>query len=160
MDQPHEKLNLAQAGEYLSFRAGTEEYGIDILTVQEIRGYETVTRIANAPEFIMGVLNLRGAIVPIVDLRIALNVEATCDARTAVIVLDLGKRTVGMVVDSVSDVVILLAEQTLPPPELGRTHAVPYVTGIGTLPERTLILIDIGAMLASIGLDFCEPVAA
>lgn len=108
---------------------------MDTLAVQEIRGYETVTRIANAPEFIMGVANLRGAIVPIIDLPIALNAEATCDALTAVIVLNLGKRIVGIAVDSVSDVVTLLAQQILRAPELGTAHAMPYMTGTARLPN-------------------------
>src|SRR6185369_15198571 len=96
------------AREFLAFRLGGEEYGMDILKVQEIRGYDSVTRIANAPEFIKGVINLRGTIVPIVDMRIKFNVgKATYDQFTVVIVLNVGNRVVGMVVDSVSDVIAL-----------------------------------------------------
>lgn len=160
MDLLHKQLNSAQAGEYLSFRVGLEEYGIAILAVQEIRGYETVTRIVNTSEFITGVVNLRGAIVPIVDVRIAFNTEATYDPLTAIIVVNLDKLIVGMVVDSVSDVVTLLPQQILPTPELGTAYAVPYMIGIGALAERNLILIDTATLLAGMGLNFCEPVAA
>ncbi len=96
------------AREYLTFRLGKEEYGIDILKVQEIRSYDAVTAIANAPEFIKGVVNLRGTIVPIVDLRIKFNVgDAHYDAFTVVIILNIARRVVGVVVDSVSDVLTL-----------------------------------------------------
>src|ERR1700756_4418931 len=85
--------------EYLAFTLGSEEYGIDILKVQEIRGYEAVTRIANAPEFIKGVINLRGIIIPVVDMRIKFNLgSATYDQFTVVIILNIGGRVVGMVV--------------------------------------------------------------
>lgn len=152
---------FARPIEYLSLRLGQEEYGIDILTVQEIRGYEAVTRIANAPDSIRGVINLRGMIVPIIDLRIAMNAaKATYDALIAVIVLNLGKRTFGVVVDGVSDVVTMLPEQVRPAPELGAGNCAAYITGIGTLPERTIILVDIVAMLASVGFDFSEAIAA
>ena len=104
--------------EYLTFTLGKEEYGIDILKVQEIRGYEAVTRIANAPEFIKGVVNLRGIIVPILDMRIKFNLgEAKYDRFTVVIILNVAGRVVGMVVDSVSDVIQLTAEQIRPAPD-------------------------------------------
>ncbi|MEQ6600667.1 chemotaxis protein CheW, partial [Pseudomonas aeruginosa] len=94
------------AQEYLTFTLGREEYAIDILRVQEIRGYDQVTAIANAPPFIKGVINLRGAIVPIVDLRIKFHLaEVTYDPFTVVIILNIGRRIVGVVVDSVSDVI-------------------------------------------------------
>lgn len=161
MDQENTESRFIQPIECLSLRLGSEEYGIDILKVQEIRGYETVTHIANAPLSIRGVINLRGVIVPIIDLRIALNVsDAIYDGMTAVIVLNLGKHTVGVVVDGVSDVVTLLPEQVRPAPELGAGHAADYITGIGMLAERTLILVDIAAMLANVGLDFLQPIAA
>ena len=89
--------------EFLAFKLGAEEYGIDILKVQEIRGYEAVTRIANAPEFLKGVVNLRGIIVPIVDMRIRFNLgEPGYDQFTVVIILNIAGRVVGMVVDSVT----------------------------------------------------------
>ena len=146
----------------LAFKLGQEEYGIDILTVQEIRGYEPVTRIANAPDFIKGVVNLRGVIVPIVDMRIKFNLsDPTYDSTTVVIVLDLGKKIVGMVVDSVSDVTNLTAEQILPAPDTGSALSADYLTGLGTLDERMLILVDIvGLMSSSELLGFEERLAA
>lgn len=132
------------ASEVLAFKLGQEEYGIAILTVQEIRGYEAVTRIANAPDFIKGVVNLRGVIVPIVDMRIKFNLaNPTYDATTVVIVLNLGKTTVGMVVDSVSDVVNLDPEQIRPTPDLGSAVGADNLLGLATLGERLLILVDI-----------------
>ncbi|WP_151639356.1 chemotaxis protein CheW [Noviherbaspirillum aerium] len=161
MNEPNTGPDPSGPTKYLALRLGQEEYGVDILKVQEIRGCESVTRIPNAPESFRGVINLRGVIVPIIDLRIALNAdEATYDALTAVVVLNLGLRTFGVVVDGVSDVVTLLPEQVRPAPELGHGHAADYITGIGTLAERTLIIVDVAAMLASAGLDFPQPIAA
>ena len=132
------------AREYLTFRLGKEEYGIDILKVQEIRSYDAVTAIANAPEFIKGVVNLRGTIVPIVDLRIKFNVgDAHYDAFTVVIILNIARRVVGVVVDSVSDVLTLQGGQIKPAPEFATTLNTQYILGLGTVDERMLILVDI-----------------
>ena len=148
--------------EVLAFRLGQEAYGIDILSVQEIRGYEPVTHIANAPDFIKGVVNLRGVIVPIVDMRIKFNlVNPSYDSTTVVIVLNLGKRTVGMVVDSVSDVTNLNAEQIRPAPEMGGGLSADYLTGLGTIDERMLILVDIVRLMSSVEfLGYTEKTAA
>lgn len=115
--------------EFLVFTLGDEEYGIDILKVQEIRGYDQVTRIANTPAVIKGVTNLRGVIVPIVDLRIKFNqVDVDYNDNTVVIVLNLGQRVVGIVVDGVSDVLSLTAEQIRPAPEFAVTLSTEYLT--------------------------------
>lgn len=136
--------------EFLAFTLGNEEYGIDILKVQEIRGYEAVTRIANAPDFLKGVINLRGIIVPIVDMRIKFNLgEPTYDQLTVVIILNIGVRVVGMVVDSVSDVMTLLPEQVRPAPEMNTTFNSDFLIGLGTLEERMLILVDIEKLMSS-----------
>ena len=136
--------------EVLSFRLGGEEYAISILKVQEIRGYDSVTRIANAPEYLKGVVNLRGIIVPIVDMRIKFNVgNPTYDAFTVVIVLNINGHTIGMVVDSVSDVVTLTPDQIKPAPELGASVAAEYLQGLGTLGERMLILLDIDRLMTA-----------
>lgn len=136
--------------EFLSFTLGQQEYGIDILKVQEIRGYEAVTRIANAPEFIKGVVNLRGIIVPILDLRIKFNLGTpTYDELTVVIILNIAGRVVGIVVDGVSDVTILTDDQIKPPPEMGTAFNTDYLVGLGTLAERMLILIDIDKLMSS-----------
>lgn len=146
----------------MAFKLGQEEYGIDILAVQEIRGYEPVTHIANAPDFIKGVVNLRGVIVPIVDMRIKFNLSSpTYDSSTVVIVLNLGKKTVGMVVDSVSDVTNLTAEQIRPAPDMGSALSADYLTGLGTIGERMLILVDILALMSSTELfGFNDRIAA
>ncbi|NEX60840.1 chemotaxis protein CheW [Noviherbaspirillum galbum] len=136
--------------EYLAFTLGREEYGIQILKVQELRGYETVTRIANAPDFIKGVVNLRGIIVPIVDMRIRFRLgEPTYDQFTVVIILNINGRVVGMVVDSVSDVITLSSDQIKPAPEMGTALNTDYLIGLGTLDERMLILVDIDMLMSS-----------
>ncbi|MDX6915431.1 MULTISPECIES: chemotaxis protein CheW [Pectobacterium] len=136
--------------EFLIFTLGDEEYGVDILKVQEIRGYDQVTRIANTPSFIKGVTNLRGVIVPIVDLRIKFaKQDVEYDDNTVVIVLNLGQRVVGIVVDGVSDVLSLTADQIRPAPEFAVTLSTEYLTGLGSLGERMLILVDIEKLLSS-----------
>jgi purine-binding chemotaxis protein CheW len=137
------------ANEYLTFTLGREEYGIEILKVQEIRGYEAVTKIANAPEFIKGVVNLRGTIVPIVDMRIKFNLgSAEYNQFTVVIILNVAGRVVGMVVDSVSDVIQLAGEQIRPAPDFSSTFDTKYITGLGTIDERMLILVDIEKLMS------------
>lgn len=155
------KTGTEAGNEFLAFTLGKEEYGIDILKVQEIRGYETVTRIANAPEFVKGVVNLRGIIVPIVDMRIKFNLgEPTYDQFTVVIILNIGGRVVGMVVDSVSDVITLSAEQVKPAPEMGTALNTDYLIGLGTLDERMLILVDIDKLMSSSEMGLIEKIAA
>ncbi|MDF2784269.1 MAG: chemotaxis protein CheW [Pantoea eucrina] len=136
--------------EFLVFTLGDEEYGIDILKVQEIRGYDQVTRIANTPEFIKGVTNLRGVIVPIIDLRVKFSQpDVEYNDNTVVIVLNLEHRVVGIVVDGVSDVLSLMHEQIRPAPEFAVTMSTEYLTGLGALGERMLILVDIEKLLSS-----------
>ena len=138
----------APAGEFVTFRLGAEEYGIDILKVQEIRGYERPTRIAGVPEFIKGVVNLRGIIVPIIDLRIRLALAAAeYNEFTVVIILNVAARVIGIVVDSVSDVTTLGAEQIKPAPEMGAVLDTEYLIGLGTLDERMLILVDLEKLM-------------
>ena len=137
--------------EYLTFRLGAEEYGIDILKVQEIRGYEPPTRIANSPEFIKGVVNLRGTIVPIVDMRLKFNcAQAEYNSFTVVIILNLGHRIVGIVVDSVSDVMELAPEQVRAAPEIDASIDNSAVVGLGSVGERMLILLDIEKLMSSV----------
>ena len=149
------------ADEFLAFTLGGEEYGINILRVQEIRGYEPVTRIANAPDFIKGVVNLRGTIVPIVDMRIKLGLGSpTYDPLTVVIILNIAGRVVGMVVDSVSDVTTLSAEQLKPAPEINTSFDNDFLIGLGTLGDRMLILVDIDKMMSSTEMGLFDPSAA
>ena len=143
--------------EFLAFTLGQEEYGIDILKVQEIRGYDSVTRIANSPEFIKGVLNLRGTIVPIVDMRIKFQLGTPVyDQFTVVIILNIAGRVVGMVVDSVSDVTTLSPEQIRPAPEMSTVFNSNYLIGLGTVDERMLILVDIDKLMSSSEMGLIE----
>ena len=136
--------------EVLSFRLGAEEYGISILTVQEIRGYEAVTRIASAPAWLKGVINLRGQIVPIVDMRLRFKLgSAHDDGFTVVIILNIGQQVIGMVVDSVSDVITLTREQVRPAPGLGGSIDAECLHGLGTVGERMLILLDIERLMTA-----------
>ena len=148
--------------EFLVFTLGDEEYGIDILKVQEIRGYDadTVTRIANVPPFIKGVTNLRGIIVPIVDLRIKFNLGSVEYNEQTVVILNLDRRVVGIVVDGVSDVLMLNAGQIRPAPEFGATLSTEYLTGLGTVDERMLILVDIEKMMTSDEMALVEKAAS
>jgi purine-binding chemotaxis protein CheW len=138
--------------EYLTFRLDQEEYGIDILKVQEIRGYEKPTRIANAPEFIKGVVNLRGTIVPIIDMRLKFNcAKAEYNTFTVVIILNLRHRIVGIVVDSVSDVMELAPENIKAAPDIESAIDSSAVLGLGSVGERMLILLDIEKLMS--GMD-------
>jgi purine-binding chemotaxis protein CheW len=143
--------------ELLTFTLGSEEYGIDILKVQEIRGYDTVTTIANAPEFIKGVINLRGIIVPIVDMRIKFKLgSVTYNETTVVIILNIANRVVGMVVDGVSDVTTLKNEEIKPAPEFGSSLDTQYLLGLGTVGERMIILVDIERLMSSSDMELIE----
>lgn len=147
--------------EALAFRLGQEEYGVDILKVQEIREHDAVTRIANAPAFVKGVVNLRGNIVPILDLRLRFRLAAPADTATGVvIVLNIANRVIGMVVDSVSDVVSLSADEIRPAPRMGSALDTDFLLGIGTIDERMLILLDIERLLSSDELGLIERLAA
>lgn len=160
------QMNLSDTGEgagseFLAFTLGQEEYGIDILRVQEIRGYEPVTRIANAPSFVKGVVNLRGTIIPVVDMRIKLNLGTpTYDQFTVVIILNIAGRIVGMVVDSVSDVTTLTPDQLRPAPEVGTTLDPEFLIGLGSIAERMLILVDIDKLMTSSDMGLMEKYAA
>ena len=151
----------ATGGEFLSFTLGEEEYGMDILKVQEIRGYDAVTVIANTPPFIKGVINLRGIIVPIVDLRIKFNLgKIDYNQFTVVIILSLTTRVVGIVVDSVSDVLTLTPEQIKAAPALSAGLDTHYIMGLGTVDERMLILVDIEKLMSSNEVSLVDEVLA
>lgn len=143
--------------EFLAFKLGAEEYGIDILRVQEIRSYEEPTRFANAPAFIKGVVNLRGVIVPIVDMRLKFNLEqASYDSFTVVIVLTIGRRVIGMVVDAVSDVITLTPEQLRPVPEFNSAIQSDHLLAIGAIEDRMLILVDIEKLMSGAEMGLVE----
>ncbi len=139
----------ANVAEYLTFRLGEEEYGIDILRVQEIRSYEQPTRMAHAPEFIKGVIDLRGVIVPIVDLRLKLGCEQVeYTDFTVVIILNVGGTVLGAVVDAVADVVALPAQAIKAAPQFQGQVDASFVRGIATVGERMLIVLDIESLLS------------
>jgi len=143
--------------EFLSFRLGQEEYGVDILKVQEIRGYDTVTRIPETPIFIKGVINLRGTIVPVIDMRLKFNLgSAEYNDFTVMIILNIGQRVIGMVVDSVSDVIQLKDEQIREVPEFGGVINTRFVMGIGTFDDRMLILVDIEKLMSGSELSMLD----
>ena len=152
---------LAAPREVLTLRLGAEEYGIDILRVQEIRSYEAPTRMAGAPPHVLGVTNLRGVIVPIVDLRCRFGLDAAYNTDTVTVVLGVGVCTVGAVVDAVSDVVALTAEQIKPAPAFSGAVESGHITGIATLGEgeraRMLILLDIDQLMACESIGLLEP---
>ena len=157
IEMPGEMDATAPVQEFLTFRLGDEEYGIDILKVQEIRGYDAITQISNAPEFIKGVVNLRGTIVPIVDMRIKFRLgQATYDQFTVVIILNVDTRIVGIVVDGVSDVLSLSSDQMRPTPGLGSMIDIEFITGLGRIDDRMLILVDIAKLMNSVSMGLLE----
>ena len=147
--------------EFLTFTLGEEEYGIDILNVQEIRGYDAVTRIANAPEYIKGVINMRGVIVPIIDMRIRFHLgNVEYNQFTVVIILNIGARVIGMVVDGVSDVTSLQNDQVRPSPDFGAVLDTAYINGLATVDERMIIVIDIEKLMTSEDMGLVDQAAA
>ncbi len=148
-EKREERSSATGVREYLTFRLDEEEYGIDILKVQEIRGYEPPTRIANAPHFLKGVVNLRGTIVPIVDMRLKFNcAHVEYNDFTVVIILNLNPRVVGIVVDSVSDVMELARDAVRPAPEVQSGMDPACITGLGSVGDRMLILVDIAKLMS------------
>ena len=145
-----EELTTSGTRAYLTFRLDQEEYGIDILKVQEIRGYESPTRVADAPSFIKGVVNLRGTIVPIVDMRLKFNcTKVEYNSFTVVIILNLRNRIVGIVVDSVSDVMELPPDSLKAAPDIDSVIDSSAVLGLGSLGDRMLILLDIEKLMSA-----------
>jgi purine-binding chemotaxis protein CheW len=142
--------NGVDTQQFLTFKLAGEEYGVGILSVQEIRGWSAVTAIPHSPNWLLGVINLRGAVVPIIDLRIKFNfAKADYNEFTVVIILNVGSRVVGVVVDGVSDVITLGNEQIKPAPSLGNNTDTSHIIGFGTLDDRMRILMDVEKLMAS-----------
>jgi purine-binding chemotaxis protein CheW len=159
MDKVGDLMSSNSVREYLTFRLDQEEYGIDILKVQEIRGYESPTRIANAPGFIKGVVNLRGTIVPIVDMRLKFNCsKAEYIAFTVVIILNLRHRIAGIVVDSVSDVMELPPDSLKAAPEVDGAIGSDAVLGLGSVGGKMLILLDIEKLMSGVDMGLASDV--
>ena len=145
--------------EVLVFVIGKEEYGVDILKVQEIRGYEKVTTIPAAPDFLKGVVNLRGTIVPVIDMRIKFGLpDPRYDSFTVVVILKLASRVIGIVVDAVSDVMPLNASDVKEAPRLGSIVDSSYLTGVAAVNDRMVLLLDIERFLSSGDLDLLDGV--
>lgn len=141
---------VADGGQFLTLRLGGEEYAIDILRVQEIRSYEEPTRMVNAPGFIKGVINLRGVIVPIVDLRLKLNLASVdYNEFTVVIILNVRGTVIGAVVDAVSDVVTLSSQSIKPAPQFEAALDARFITGLASLNDRMLIVMNMEAMMSN-----------
>ena len=148
---------VTSISEFLAFKLGAEEYGIDILRVQEIRSFEEPTHIANSPAHILGVVNVRGVIAPVVDMRLKFRLEkADYDDFTVVIVLNIGQRLVGMVVDAVSDVITVTQAQMRPLPEFNSAIARDQLLAIGAIEKRSLILVDIEKLMTSFDMGLIE----
>jgi purine-binding chemotaxis protein CheW len=161
LDNQEPGASVVTGRECLTFTLGDEEYGIDILMVQEIRGYEAVTKIANLPDFIKGVINLRGAIVPVVDMRIKFQLgNVVYNQFTVVIVLNVCGRVIGMVVDGVSDVIAFTPEQIKATPKFGSSLDTQYLLGLGTVDGRMIILVDIERLMSSKEMDLIDKAAA
>jgi purine-binding chemotaxis protein CheW len=147
----------ALSSQFLTLRLGSEEYAIDILKVQEIRSYEESTRMVNSPAFIKGVINLRGVIVPIADLRLKLNIDTVeYNDFTVVIILNILGTVVGAVVDSVADVVTLQSESIKPAPQFDSMMDARFIRGLVTLGERTLIVMNVEALLSNAELGMAD----
>jgi len=139
----------ANTQQFLTFKLAGEEYGVGILSVQEIRGWSAVTAIPHSPSWLLGVINLRGAVVPIIDLRIKFNfARADYNEFTVVIILNVGTRVIGVVVDGVSDVITLASGQITPAPSLGASTDASHIIGFGTLDDRMRILMDVEKLMA------------
>jgi len=144
--------------QYLTFILGGEEYGVDILKVQEIRGWEPATIIPNTPEFVLGVINLRGIVVPIVDLRLRFSMPTSEYGPTTVVVIvkithEDKKRTVGLVVDEISDVYNILESEIKETPDIGGALATEYINGLTTIEEKMIILLDVDLLVNNGVLD-------
>lgn len=160
-DTPATLTTAGQPLEVLAFALGPEEYAVDIQRVQELRGYEHVTRIPGTPPHVPGVVNLRGAIVPIVDMRLKFRLgAASYNQFTVVIVVNVRGRIAGMVVDSVSDVIALGPGDIKPPPKLGSAVDTEYLVGLGTVSERMLIQLDLDKLLSTDDIPLREEVTA
>lgn len=154
------EASMVTQREFLTFTLGPEEYGLEILKVQEIRSYDTVTTIPNAPAFLKGVINLHGVIVPIIDMRMRFKLsEIKYNEFTVVIILNIAARVMGIVVDGVSDVISLAEAEIKPAPEFGSIFSAEYILGLGTVEQRMLILVDIERLMTQQELAIVEDVS-
>ncbi len=153
LDTLNSQISFATDGrQYLTFALGAEEYGVEILKVQEIKGYSAITPIPNTPSYVKGVMNLRGSIIPIVDLRAKLSMaEAAYNQFTVIIVVRVGAKTVGVVVDAVSDVLNIPLKDIQPTPDFGSQVDARFISGLAKAGERLVVLLDIEKVLVGDG---------
>ncbi|HEY3323298.1 MAG TPA: chemotaxis protein CheW [Planctomycetota bacterium] len=149
---PSSAAQAAKPGKYLSFKLAAEEHGLEILKVQEIIGLMKITRVPTVPPFVRGVINLRGKVIPVIDLRVKFGMEAAKDdARTCVIVVQIvqGERrvTTGIIVDEVSEVLNITADQIEPAPQFGTSVSTDFILGMGKVAEKVVMLLDIDKIL-------------
>jgi purine-binding chemotaxis protein CheW len=163
MDALNDQLNnqvggfTGDAGQYLTFALGQEEYGVEILKVQEIKGYVPATPVPNTPNFIKGVMNLRGTIIPVVDLRTKLSLkEAEYNQFTVIIVVTVGTKVVGLIVDAVSDVLNIPKADIQAAPELGSTVDVRFIDGMAKAGEKIVMLLNIDRVINDADLQMIE----
>jgi purine-binding chemotaxis protein CheW len=148
------KTMVARGGQFLTFQLAGEEYGLEILKVQEIIGLMTVTRVPRTPDFIRGVINLRGKVIPVLDLRLKFGIEGKEDTeRTCVIVVQVTQNaaqvTMGMLVDEVSEVLDIGGQQIEPPPSFGTTVETDFIFGMGKIGQKVVMLLDVETILSS-----------
>ena len=156
-----EKAVQANEEQFLTFRLDGQEYGISILKVQEIKGWDKMTPIPNSPPYVKGVLNLRGVIVPVFDLRLRFGLPETVrDAFTVIIVVNIGGRMAGIVVDAVSDVINVSLEQQCAAPEYEGQQNREFIKGLAQVEDKLLILLDIDRMVNPEALEQSEAVAS
>ena len=142
------RIGAAAGAQYLTFRLGDEEYGLEILKVQEIRSYSAITPIPNTPRAVRGVMNLRGQIIPVVDLRLTLGMPETAYNRFAVvIVVSIAGKVVGLLADAVSDVLTLARTDVQPPPDFGAPIEARLISGMAKAGEKLVILLDVERLL-------------
>jgi purine-binding chemotaxis protein CheW len=143
------KKETTELLQLVSFFIGSEEFGVDILYVQEINRMSQVTKVPNAPDFVNGVINLRGRVIPVIDLRLKFGMpKKEHDKNTRIIVMEVSGKTVGFIVDSVNEVLRISKDVTEPPPELAMGINSEYIKAVGKLEDRLLILIDLEKILS------------
>lgn len=149
LDALSNKIRFATDGsQYLTFTLGQEEYGVEILKVQEIKGYSPVTPIPSTPSYVKGVMNLRGTVVPVVDLRAKLAMpEAEYNQFTVIIVVKVGDRVMGVIVDAVSDVLNIPRADVQAPPDFGAQVDARFISGMAKAAEKLVVLLDIERVL-------------
>ncbi|MEM1380489.1 MAG: chemotaxis protein CheW [Pseudomonadota bacterium] len=146
----HAGKNDTHSRKIVSFRLGNEEYGVDILSVREIRGWTPTTVLPQAPHYVRGVINLRGAVLPVIDLGVRLGMSGTRDdSSNVIIVIEEDGRLIGLIVDAVSDILSLQEDQFLPTPEIPSTNIKDFIEGVATLDDRMIQLVATDQILGT-----------